>query len=432
MAQTLADLCARLPLALRVAAELAAARPEAPLAELVTELAGRRDRLELLDAGEDPRGAVTSVFSWSCQHLPADAVRMFRLLGLHPGQDWDRYAAAALTDTASLAQAGQMLGDLARAHLIQPAGPGRYQMHDLLRAYAAGLASQPRRRPGHGAQPLTRLFDYYLAAMRRRDGHAWPPPNATSGPARRHQARLSRSLGDRAAARAWLDAELATLTAVAAHTASHGWPGHTIRLAATLYRYLYGSHDTEALSVHAHALAAARRLGDRRAQAAHAGQPRLLPRPAGPLPTGRRLSPAGPCPCPAIPATGPRKPGRWSGLAIVRERQGGYQPGHRLATGKRSPYSASWATRLARSANWATWARSTSGRASYKQAADHAQQVLALAREIDDQNWVARALVLLGEVCCQLGRYPQADDYLRQAVDARPRDRPHADARPRR
>ena len=116
VAETLAGLCARLPLALRVAAELAATRPEAPLAELVAELAGRRDRLELLDTGADPHSAVASVFSWSYQHLPADAARMFRLLGLHPGQDWDQYAAAALSDTASVAQAARMLGGLARAH----------------------------------------------------------------------------------------------------------------------------------------------------------------------------------------------------------------------------------------------------------------------------------------------------------------------------
>ena len=111
-----------------------------PLAELAAELAGEGDRLALLDAGGDPRGAVASVFSWSYRHLPAEAARMFRLLGLHPGPDFDRYAAAALTAT-SVAEAGRLLAVLARAHLIAPAGPDRYGMHDLLRAYAAGLAA---------------------------------------------------------------------------------------------------------------------------------------------------------------------------------------------------------------------------------------------------------------------------------------------------
>jgi hypothetical protein len=101
-AEMLAGLCARLPLALRVAAELAISRPDTPLAVLATELAGEADRLALLDAGGDPRSAVASVFSWSYQHLTGDAARMFRLLGLHPGPDFDRYAAAATVDRATM------------------------------------------------------------------------------------------------------------------------------------------------------------------------------------------------------------------------------------------------------------------------------------------------------------------------------------------
>src|SRR5262249_36684126 len=48
-ASVLAGQCGRLPLALRVAAELAAARPATPLSELTAELADRRRRLDLLD-----------------------------------------------------------------------------------------------------------------------------------------------------------------------------------------------------------------------------------------------------------------------------------------------------------------------------------------------------------------------------------------------
>jgi transcriptional regulator with XRE-family HTH domain len=46
-AATLATLCARLPLALRVAAELAISRPTTPLAELIAELADQQQRLNL-------------------------------------------------------------------------------------------------------------------------------------------------------------------------------------------------------------------------------------------------------------------------------------------------------------------------------------------------------------------------------------------------
>jgi hypothetical protein len=105
-AAALAGLCARLPLALRVAAELASTRPSTPLAELVGELADQQQRLDLLDAGGDPRAAVSGVFSWSYRQLPADAARVFRLLGLHPGPDCDSYTAAALTGTPRTRPAG--------------------------------------------------------------------------------------------------------------------------------------------------------------------------------------------------------------------------------------------------------------------------------------------------------------------------------------
>ncbi|HEX8758499.1 MAG TPA: NB-ARC domain-containing protein, partial [Pseudonocardiaceae bacterium] len=160
-AATLARLCARLPLALRVAAELAAARPTISLAQLVDELADEQQRLELLDAGGDARTAVRGVFSWSYQHLPATVARAFRLIGLHPGPYFDPYAVAALANT-SLDQAQQMADLLARAHLIQAPHPGHYGIHDLLRAYATWLAdvedSTAEQRAG-----LTRLFDHYLA-----------------------------------------------------------------------------------------------------------------------------------------------------------------------------------------------------------------------------------------------------------------------------
>jgi DNA-binding SARP family transcriptional activator len=155
-AHVLADRCGRLPLALRVAAELAASRPAAPLAELTAELSVQQKRLDLLDAGGDPATAVRSVFSWSYRHLGAPAARAFRLAGLHPGPDLDSYAAAALTGS-TVEQADRVLDVLARAHLILAARPGRYGMHDLLRAYALELAAV---HDGEGEQQaaLTRLF----------------------------------------------------------------------------------------------------------------------------------------------------------------------------------------------------------------------------------------------------------------------------------
>jgi transcriptional regulator with XRE-family HTH domain len=158
----LASRCARLPLALRVAAEQALDRASTPLAELAGELADQQRRLDLLDVSQDPRTAVRGVFSWSYRRLDPGAARGFRLLGLHPGPDCDPRAFAALTATSE-AEAHRVLCVLARAHLAESVGHGRYGLHDLLRAYACELAAgQDGEREAKAA--LTRLFDHHLQA----------------------------------------------------------------------------------------------------------------------------------------------------------------------------------------------------------------------------------------------------------------------------
>ena len=82
---------------------------------------------------------------------------MFRLLGLHPGADFDGWSAAALAD-APRREAEDVLEALVDAHLLRSAEPGRYTFHDLLREYARRLGT------GEPEQPRRRLHDYYLAA----------------------------------------------------------------------------------------------------------------------------------------------------------------------------------------------------------------------------------------------------------------------------
>ncbi len=246
--------CARLPLALRIAAELAAARPKARLADLVTELAAAQ--LEQLDAGED-RADIRAVFSWSVRQLPDDAAEAFALIGLHPGESLDRHAVAALTG-ATPVQASRVLGRLHRASLLQAAGPGRYGMHDLLRAYAREQAAA-RDRGDQRQQALTRLFDYYLAAAIA----AMNVVSPADADRRRSIAGPTPALPEMSGAaegRAWLDAERANLTAVVAHCSGHGWPQHAADLPGALYHYLLdGSHLPEAQTIYSHALQAARR-----------------------------------------------------------------------------------------------------------------------------------------------------------------------------
>jgi tetratricopeptide (TPR) repeat protein len=259
-AAALAARCARLPLALCLAGELAASRPNDPIATLVEGLADHRRRLDLLDAGGDPRTAVRRVFSWSYRHLPPAAARAFRLLGLHPGPDLDPYAAAALIDS-DLLQAHRLLDQLTRAHLIQPTGTDRYGMHDLLRDYAIQAADNHHSERGDG---LSRLFAYYQAATTaavdvlhpsERDRRPRPLAVATPIPPM-----------DAGSARSWLDAERKVLVRACAHTATAGWPEHAVRLATALKREVE-DRPADAVVVYTHALDAADQLGDRSARA---------------------------------------------------------------------------------------------------------------------------------------------------------------------
>jgi DNA-binding SARP family transcriptional activator/Tfp pilus assembly protein PilF len=371
-AAALAGQCARLPLALRVAAELAAGRPAAPLAGLVGELADQQRRLDLLEAGGDPRTAVRAVFSWSYQHLDPDARPAFRLLGLHPGPDLDGYAAAAITGHP-LAAARGLLDGLARAHLIQPTGPGRHGMHDLLRAYARELAASLDGEKERRAA-LTRLLDHYLhtaaAAMDTlfpAEQHRRPRAAAPSTPAP--------PVTGPAEARAWLDAQRANLVAATVHAAGHGWRGHATRLAATLFRYLEGGcHYPEAVTVHTCARQAACQAGDRAAEAT-----------------------------------------ALHNLGLIGARQGSHQQATSHLQQAMALFRAvSDRTGEARALHNLGLVDFQQG--GYRQASGHFQQALVLFRETGDRSGEARALTDLGLVDLRQGRYKQATRHLRHAL----------------
>ena len=166
-AAELVMLCARLPLALNIAAARAAARPDHPLAAVAAGLARRTGRLDALDTGE-PASSARTVFSWSYRNLSQPAARMFRLLGLHPGPDITAAAAASLAGIPA-GQARRCLDELTATHLVAEQVPGRFSFHDLLRAYAREQAGSC---DGGAAQhaALSRMLDHYLYTAQARPG----------------------------------------------------------------------------------------------------------------------------------------------------------------------------------------------------------------------------------------------------------------------
>lgn len=81
---------------------------------------------------------------------------MFRLLSVHPGADLDVGAAAAQAGV-TVAQA-RRLERLVADHLVQTRSPGRYGMHDLVRAYSAELC-------GDDETAALRLTEWYVHTL---------------------------------------------------------------------------------------------------------------------------------------------------------------------------------------------------------------------------------------------------------------------------
>jgi tetratricopeptide (TPR) repeat protein/transcriptional regulator with XRE-family HTH domain len=264
-AERLAGQCGRLPLALRVAAQLAAARNGAGLADLTTELADLRHRLDALETGGDERTAVRAVFTWSYQDLSPAAARMFRLAGIHPGPDISTAAAASLAGVPP-AQARHALGELTRAHLLREQPAERFSCHDLLRVYAAEQAAA-HDSPAQRHAAVHRVLDHYLhtahAADRllhpSREPLVLPPPQPGT---------LPENLAGPDQAMAWFDGEYKVLMAAIERAAGSGFSCHAWQLPVSLGTYLElcGRWD-DAIGTQHIALAAVMSLNDERTQA---------------------------------------------------------------------------------------------------------------------------------------------------------------------
>jgi tetratricopeptide (TPR) repeat protein len=133
--------CARLPLALRIAAGRAVTHSYLTITELVADLDCERGRWTALGIPADEHNTVRTVFDWSYHRLTDEQARMLRRLGLYPGPEIGVHAAAAVAGL-TVAEARRLLEILADAHLIEPIARDRYRFHDLLRAYAADRAER--------------------------------------------------------------------------------------------------------------------------------------------------------------------------------------------------------------------------------------------------------------------------------------------------
>ncbi|KRF15818.1 AfsR/SARP family transcriptional regulator [Nocardioides sp. Soil796] len=263
--RTLANQCARLPLGLRVAAELGRARPLASVADLVEELADEGDRLDVLDLPDDRTSALRPVFGASYQHLGAGAATLFRRTGLHPGHDADVFALAALCGE-SVRTTRRHLDELLRANLIEEREARRYRSHDLLRAYARELAESIDETATREAAQH-RLLDHYLAAAKAAVD-VWAPYDRDRRPDVTADESIDLpGLESEATALAWLDGDYGNLVSAAQIADRLDHYDYVRKLPVLLWRYVESTgRAAQALRLYDVTLAAARRRHDRKAE----------------------------------------------------------------------------------------------------------------------------------------------------------------------
>ncbi|MFE7761682.1 BTAD domain-containing putative transcriptional regulator [Streptomyces sp. NPDC057438] len=255
----IAALCGGLPLALACVAARAAAHPGFPLSAIAAELRAAHGSLDAFSR-TDTSANVGAVFSWSLGAVSAEAARLFPLLALHPGPDFSVSATATLAGLP-VRRTRSLLAELADVHLVSEPAPGRYALHDLLRAHAAELLED--RVPEAGREAATeRLYAYYLHTAHATEpilapyADPMPPGPLPAGVRAEPLVGHEQSL-------AWLTAEYPVLLAVVGAAARSGRDRSACLLAWSLEPFLdRRGHWHDWVTIQRIALDAALRLAD--------------------------------------------------------------------------------------------------------------------------------------------------------------------------
>ena len=258
---SLAELCGRFPIALRIAGSRLASEPAAAVGLLVDRLRHEDKRLRHLTAGDRD---LSAIFAAAYRPLTNIQRHVFHMAGLFPGPDFPVVALVVLADRDAV-DVECALRRLTDASLIQPAGPGRYRTHDLLRRYAMerGEADGDA---AERAPAIRRLAAWYLGAVDAAD-RALMPTRGRPAPSPDLPAQSPTALFADTSPATWYDAEHASLVAVIREAARHGHHDIVWRLTVAMRGLLeLRGHTEDWVSVHQMGLTSARAIGDRHAQ----------------------------------------------------------------------------------------------------------------------------------------------------------------------
>ncbi|MDG4794686.1 BTAD domain-containing putative transcriptional regulator [Micromonospora sp. WMMD1082] len=262
-AAAVVERCGHLPLAIRLAGSRLAQRPTWRVADLAALLASKVRRLDHLASGDR---SVASAFAASYASLSEPVKRLFRLLSVHPGEEFGLTVASALSGL-SLDDTVDALEAILDSHLVDEVEPGRYRMHDLIRQYAHELSIRhdPASTRGRALSDLTNLM-LHLACLVVDDLES-KVVRRHLGLGRPHRADLVAASG--VPTEEWMEVERANLVSLVERSRHWGHHDHAWRLARLLWRFLYvrGYFD-DIIFTHLHGLASAEDAEDDDAVAA--------------------------------------------------------------------------------------------------------------------------------------------------------------------
>ncbi len=222
LARQVAQRVGNLPLALTVIGRHMKGHPDWTLADYVACAAA----LALEGGMRRPLSTV--------EHREPDSVcRLHRLLALHPGLEFDSYAAAALGGVDPV-EAKHCLDEMVEAGLLESAGD-RYRVHEMIRAYTRERVEIDEPSTSRRAA-IDRLLNYYadtavlLAASTAPFDHQAPePPPQPTHPATNTSTEVSR----------WFETEWTNLLGATHRAAEEGNSRVACGLSTTLWRSLY-------------------------------------------------------------------------------------------------------------------------------------------------------------------------------------------------
>ncbi|MFD5783943.1 tetratricopeptide repeat protein [Streptomyces sp. NPDC126933] len=271
-AREVVTLCARLPLAVCLAAAQLAARPHRSVSALAASLSRGHGPLDALRV--DGEAVVRTALDMSYGLLPRDAASLYRRMGLLPADRYDLFMLTAISGEGTDATEGQDRTDMAletlmEANLLEETGPGTYRFHDLVRPHARrrGEAEESAAQREH---TLRSFVDWCLATATTAES-VLSPSHRTLARDYASPAIGPTPLEGPAEALAWLDGQRAALMGAVRHSARAGWHTACWQLVDAMWPLFLRMRPVELwIEAHRTGLTAARAAGSR------AGEGRML------------------------------------------------------------------------------------------------------------------------------------------------------------